>query len=120
MNLFNNREIIGANLTAYIQLNGYTKTSILRLTGIARPSLDSILDNTSQDPVTYHSNIQRIADCLSLPLDYFLKTPTGVPPKQQEPVSSRSKLAQELLDDLDELITVSAFYINEEKMRRSN
>jgi transcriptional regulator with XRE-family HTH domain len=73
MNLFENRKLIGKNLTSYMILNGYSKLSFSKLVGISRPTLYRILNGTSPDPKRYEEQIEIILDVLDLPKDYFLQ-----------------------------------------------
>lgn len=120
MQLYSFKEKIGENLLTFLRLKGYTKSSLSKLTGISRPTINQILEGNSPSPKIYEDQIQKITDSLNLPLEYFLNSPTQKPETWQLPSTQysdrsstlkRSELTQDLLDDLDELLTVAAFYI---------
>ena len=122
MDLFTFKKRIGENLTAYLRLKGYTKTSLYKLTGISRPTLDQIFEGSSPNPTNFNQQLAKITTSLDLPIDYFINAPTEKVENWQLPniqfsdrvsTGERSPLAQELLGDLDELLTVAAFYIRE-------
>jgi predicted transcriptional regulator len=73
MNFFENRKLIGKNLSSYIVLNGYCKSSFSKLVGISRPTLYRILRGESPDPKRYKEQIEIITDVLDLPANYFLE-----------------------------------------------
>lgn len=89
----------------------------MRLTCIPKIDLEKLLSGEVSDPIFYDEQIKQITKCLNLPIDYFLQTPIETQEKWQ--VSNiqfsqgpeRSRLAQELLDDLNQLITIASFYI---------
>ncbi len=120
MKLYSLQQIIGENLLTFLRLNGYTKTSLSKLTGISRPTINQILEGQSPNPNIYEEQLKKITGALKLPLDYFINPPSNKPeiwqlPSTQysdrSPAAKRSDIAQDLLDNLDELLTVAAFYI---------
>lgn len=120
MKLFSLKKSIGENLLHYIRLNGYTKTSFSKLTGISRPTLNQILNGDSPSPNIYEEQMKKITDALGLPLDYFTQLPSHEQEKWLLPAtqysdrfsgSERDALTRELLADLDELLSVAAFYV---------
>lgn len=122
MNLYTFRKQIGKNLMEYLHLNGYTKTSIARKTEISRPTLNQIFEGSSPNATNYNEQIKKITESLNLSPDYFLNPSmdkeekwlmTNVQFSDHSPGYERSELAQELLNDLDELLIVAAFYIKE-------
>jgi len=118
MQLFTHQKTIGKNLKNFILRKGYTKSSFSRLVEISISTLDQIIDGINTNPQLYHEQIKKITKTLNLPYDYFLTTLTQNLEKwqisrQQEIATfpERSKLTQELLEDLDELLIVAAYYI---------
>lgn len=119
MAIYNFQKIIGNNLLTFLKLKGYTKTALAKMTGISRPTLNQILEGRSPNPKIYEEQMQKVADAFSLPVDYFLKAPDIQQEKWQVPstqysdrsTTGRDPLTQELLNDLDELLTVAAYYI---------
>lgn len=78
--------------------------------------LEEILAAKVSDPRYYNEQIQRITNSLNLVDDYFLRKSDDTMNKwflqEQGSVSSdRSELAQELLNDLDDLLLICQFYI---------
>ena len=114
--LFDFQHNIGKNIIYFIELKGYTKSSISRLTGVTKSNLDQLIKGEFSDPFHYEKQITRLTKSLNLPNDYFLKT-IERPEKWQlsniqgTASSQKSLLAQELLEDLDELISIAPFYI---------
>ncbi|MBC9722028.1 MAG: XRE family transcriptional regulator [Lactobacillus sp.] len=115
MDFFYYQDLIARNLIYYIRKNGYTKSSIARLTCIPQNDLEELLTAKVSDPRYYNEQIIKITNSLNLVEDYFLRQPNGKMSKwllqEQSVPSERSELAQELLNDLDELISVCQFYI---------
>lgn len=120
MTLYNLQNIIGENLLIFLRLKGYTKTSLAKMTGISRPTINQILEGKSPNPKIYEEQIQKITDALKLPIDYFINFSDIQHEKWHLPstqysdrstISNRNQLTQDLLSDLDELLTVAAFYI---------
>lgn len=109
------RKEIGQNMIAYIRLKGYTLTSISRLSGISASTLHFIIEGKMTKHDDYHENIIKITESLNLPLTFFLKPPTMNKERWQITTMSsstkRSELTQTLLNDLDELLSIAAFYI---------
>lgn len=111
------QDAIAKNLIYYIRINGYTISSIARLTYITKKDLEKILDAKVSDPCYYNDQIKRITNSLNLVDDYFLRRSDDKMNKwllqEQGSVSSseRSELAQELLNDLEDLISICQFYI---------
>ena len=118
MHLFTSQETIGKSIKEFICNNGYTITSFSRLVNLSKFSLNQIIEGIITNPDIYHEYIKKITEALSLPYDYFLKCRPEKLEKWQvtslngiNQYPERSKIAQELLDDLDELLIVAVFYI---------
>jgi len=120
MELYNYSKIIGENLSMYIRLKGYSKSSFSNLTGISRPTLNQILSGNSRNKKMFEEQISRITEALQLPLDFFLNEPTIEREKWRTPAiqfsdraleGERSYKASELLADLDDLMSLSALYL---------
>ncbi|KQL33471.1 hypothetical protein AN959_17460 [Psychrobacillus sp. FJAT-21963] len=115
------RKKIGKNIISFIRLKGYTITSLSRLTGISASTLHCIVAGEMSKHEIYHNNMVKITESLNLPLNFFLE-PLSME-KERWQISTtkyiltsssstrRSELAQTLLDDLDELLIIAAFYI---------
>lgn len=109
------RKEIGQNMIAYIRLRGYTLTSISRLSGISASTLHFIIEGKMSKHDQYHENMIKITESLNLPLTYFLE-PLNITRERWQITTTfsstkRSELAQTLLNDLDELLSIAAFYI---------
>ena len=59
MTLYNLQNIIGENLLIFLRLNGYTKSSLAKMTGISRPTINQILEGKSPNPKIYEEQIRR-------------------------------------------------------------
>ncbi|MCM3359535.1 hypothetical protein [Psychrobacillus sp. MER TA 171] len=127
MQFFEYRNIIAENLILFISLKGYTKTSFSKKVGISPLELNQIIQGDTTNPMNYEKLICKISASLSLPSDYFLSSYTENVEKWRFSTYhidnvikvDRSELVQTLLNDLEELLTVAAFYITEEKTQRS-
>lgn len=116
LDFFYYQDVIAKNLMYYIRINGYTTSSIARLTCIPKNDLEKIFASKVSDPIFFDGLIQRITESLNLANDYFLQMPIDkmnkwISPEPEPVPSARSDLAQELLNDLDELILICQFYI---------
>lgn len=120
MQLFEYRKLIGENLNTYIRLKGYSKSSFAKLTNISRPTLNQIFSGDSPNPTSYQDQMARITTALELPLDYFLTSPVIPIEKWRTPMiqysdrapkAEREPQVKELLDDLDELMSLAALYL---------
>ncbi|WP_342567769.1 XRE family transcriptional regulator [Psychrobacillus sp. FSL K6-4046] len=109
------RKEIGQNMLSYIRCKGYTLTSISRISGISASTLHFIIEGKMSKHNHYHENMRKITESLNLPLTFFLEPPTMNRERWQITTKSsstkRSELAQTLLNDLDELLSIAAFYI---------
>ncbi|CAN7534553.1 helix-turn-helix domain-containing protein [Rossellomorea sp. LjRoot5] len=120
MRLYHLQSMVGENLLTYLRLKGYTKTALSKMTGISRPTINQILEGKSPNPKIYEEQLGKITEALQLPNDYF-ETFSGfheekwqLPSTQysdRSAISDKSPLTEELLNDLDELLTVAAFYV---------
>ncbi|MGD7024644.1 helix-turn-helix transcriptional regulator [Rossellomorea vietnamensis] len=120
MPLYQLQSIIGENLLKFLRVNGYTKTSLAKMTGISRPTINQIVEGKSPNPKIYEEQIQKITDAFNLPIDYFTyfsdvqQEKWHLPSTQysdRSTFSNRNELTKDLLSDLDELLTVATFYI---------
>jgi len=119
LDLYNHRKDIGKNLSLYIRLKGYSKSSFSRLVDISRPTLNQILSGESPRK-TFKEQITQITQTLNLPLDYFLTKPAfeldrwrtpAVQYSDNAPEGERNLMARELLEDLDQLMSMAALYL---------
>lgn len=114
MRLFEFQDTIGKNIIYFIRLKGYTKSSLSRLSRVSKSDLDLLTTGEFSDPLLYQQTLEMLTSRLNLSYDYFLERPIEKPGKWQlntQAKTERSLVAQELLDDLDELISVIPFYI---------
>ncbi|MCM3359369.1 XRE family transcriptional regulator [Psychrobacillus sp. MER TA 171] len=111
------RKEIGQNMLSYIRCKGYTLTSISRISGISASTLHFMIEGKMSKHDHYHENMIKITESLNLPLTFFLEPPTMNRERWQITTTSsssstkRSELAQTLMDDLDELLSIAVFYI---------
>lgn len=105
-------------MITFICLKGYTLTSVSRLAGISKSTLTEIIEGKMSNNDLYHQNMRKITVSLNLPLTFFVEPPLlrkerwqNSNTKDLSSTAKRSELAQSLLDDLDELLTIAAFYI---------
>ncbi|MBU8757313.1 helix-turn-helix transcriptional regulator [Priestia megaterium] len=120
MNLFQSREEIGKNLTTFIRLKGYSKSSFSKLTGISRPTLNLMLSGSIASSTTFETHIKKITDTLNISRDYFLQKPNITLETWQQPsiqysdraeFRKREEQVQKVLDDLDDLLDIAALYL---------
>lgn len=120
MNLFQERKKIGDNLSTFIRLKGYSKSSFAKLINLSRPTLDKILAGDSTNEKKFEEQIHQIAKSLNLSTDYFLEKPVVIQEKWQQPAMQYSDRAssktrqlhiQQVLEDLDDLLDISAIYL---------
>lgn len=121
MELYDYRKTIGQNLATYIRLKGYSKLSFSKLTNISRPTLDKILLGESPSSKTFEKQMSQIIGILGVPKWEFLTEPIlkskiskNSPVVQYSDRSlgdKRTNYAQELLDDLDQLMGIAALYM---------
>lgn len=121
MEIFNHRETIGKNISTYIRLKGYSKSSFSKLTEISRPTLNQLLSGDSPSPKTFEDQINRITGVLELPIDYFLNEPVISSERWRAPMIHHSDrapngdrdnvLAKQLLNDLDDLMSIASLYL---------
>lgn len=116
MRLLDFQHIIGKNINYFIELKGYTKSSLSRLTNIKKTDLDQLIKGEFSNPDFYSKQVNRLTKSLNLPDDYFLNKPIERLEKwqlsnTQSASPERSPLAQELLEDLDQLISIAPFYL---------
>jgi transcriptional regulator with XRE-family HTH domain len=118
--LFEFRKVIGENLLTYIRLNGYSKLSFSKLTGVSRPTLDKILAGESTNSKIFEEQIEGITSKLNLSKDYFLQEKIIQSNEWQTPsiqysdrgsTNDRSSLAKKILEDLDDLLDIAPFYL---------
>jgi len=120
MELYQYRKIIGENLSRYIRIKGYSKSSFAKLSGVSRPTLNQILLGESPNARVFQEQISRIAENLKLSAGYFLNEPAiqnndwGAPSVQfsdQTSGDDRDPKATELLQSLEDLMDIAALYL---------
>lgn len=105
-------------MKSFIRLKGYTLTSFSRLVGISKSTLNEIIEGKISNYDLYLHNMGKITESLNLPLTFFEEPPSLKKERWQvsntkdcSSTTMRSELAQNLLDDLDELLSIASFYI---------
>lgn len=119
INYFEHQKTIANNLITFIRMNGYSKLSLSKLTGISRPTIDQILKSESPNQTTYNSQITKINETFGLKEDYFLTAqPISFTPtlpayafSDHGADSERSQKVKELLDGLDNVLDIYSMYV---------
>lgn len=67
--IYDNRHKIGVNLLDFIKDNGYTKSSVSKLTGISRPTIDKLIKGEIDNNTTLKSHIDKIVMTFNINLE---------------------------------------------------
>lgn len=70
--IYDNRYKIGSNLLDFIKDNGYTKSSISKLTGISRPTIDKLIKGEIDNNTTLKSHIDKIVTTFNIDLEQLI------------------------------------------------
>ncbi|MEX2462559.1 MAG: hypothetical protein WD469_14895 [Paenibacillaceae bacterium] len=73
---FENQDLILKRIIALMRLNGHSRMSMCKITGISRPYIDLILNANFPNPTIYNDQINKIKESFNLNDDYFLKEQT--------------------------------------------
>ncbi|MDO3411325.1 helix-turn-helix domain-containing protein [Saccharibacillus sp. CPCC 101409] len=119
INYFEYQDSIAKNLLDFIRLNGYSKLSFSKLTGISRPTIDRILRAESPNPTVYNDQIDRINTAFNLNEKYFLTAQTSAFYSSAPAYAfsdhgtqvERSWQAGELLDGLDNMLDIFSMHM---------
>ena len=71
--IYDNRYKIGENLLNFIKDNGYTKSSISKLTGISRPTFDKLIKGEIDNNTTLKSHIDKIVMAFNITIEQLIK-----------------------------------------------
>jgi predicted XRE-type DNA-binding protein len=71
--IYDNRYKIGENLLSFIKDNGYTKSSISKLTGISRPTFDKLIKGEIDNNTTLKSHIDKIVIAFNITVEQLIK-----------------------------------------------
>ena len=71
--IYDNRYKIGENLLNFIKDNGYTKSSISKLTGISRPTFDKLIKGEIDNNTTLKSHIDKIVTTFNITVEQLIK-----------------------------------------------
>lgn len=111
-NYYENQDTIAKNLIAFMREKGYSRLTLSKLSGIDRTEINQILSSRNGDESVYSSQMKQINQTFGLPDGYLLTSiqidtfsPTAIVNNE------RSELAQELFDDLENLLDVYSMYI---------
>lgn len=112
VNYIDHQETIAKNMVSYMREKGYSRLSLSKLSGIARPEIDRILSTQNTDEYVYSAQIMQIKHKLNLTDDYIL-TATEIDLLPSPPIvdEGRSELAQEMLDGLDQILDIYSIYL---------
>lgn len=70
--IYDNRYKIGSNLLDFIKDNGYTKSSVSKLTGISRPTIDKLIKGEIDSNTTLKSHIDKIVTTFNIDLEQLI------------------------------------------------
>ncbi|AWI07197.1 helix-turn-helix domain-containing protein [Clostridium drakei] len=70
--IYDNRYKIGSNLLNFIKDNGYTKSSVSKLTGISRPTIDKLIKGEIDNNTTLKSHIDKIVTTFNIDLEQLI------------------------------------------------
>ena len=71
--IYDNRYKIGENLLNFIKDNGYTKSSISKLTGVSRPTFDKLIKGEIDNNTTLKSHIDKIVMAFNITVEQLIK-----------------------------------------------
>lgn len=112
VNYFDHQETIAKNMVLFMREKGYSRSSLSKLSGIARPEIDQILSTQNIDEYVYVAQIVQIKQKFGLTDDYIL-SPTQLNLLPPPPIvdEGRSELAQEMLDGLDHILDIYSMHL---------
>ncbi|WP_322902798.1 helix-turn-helix domain-containing protein [Paenibacillus campi] len=118
-NFFAQKDSIAQNLLNFIRVNGYSKLSFSKITGISRPTVDQILKAESPSPVIYNAQINKITAALNVSEDFFLTKPSLLTTSSTSAYAfsdhaqhlNRSQEAKQLLERLDNMLDIYSMYV---------
>ncbi|NMM64638.1 helix-turn-helix transcriptional regulator [Clostridium sp. P21] len=70
--IYDNRYKIGSNLLDFIKDNGYTKSSISKLTGISRAIIDKLIKGEIDNNTTLKSHIDKIVTTFNIDIEQLI------------------------------------------------
>lgn len=119
INFFEYQKVIASNLVTFIRLNGYSKLSLSKLTGISRLMIDQILKGESPSQTMYNNQIAQINQTFHLPDQYFIVSQSlqTLPDSHTYAYSDRgmglekNEQAKELLTGLDNTLDIYSMYV---------
>ena len=115
--IYDNRYKIGSNLLDFIKDNGYTKSSISKLTGISRPTIDKLIKGEIDNNTTLKSHIDKIVTTFNIDLEQLINykhlelensdrmVASNNSPEEYE-VSDKAKKMFDFLNDIVDLYEV--------------
>lgn len=118
--LYNNKKLVGNNISKLIKREGYTKSSFAKKTGISRPTLNKILDGDIPSSTTLESHINKIIEILNIDIEALLQnnyaevqknTLNAVYHDNAPQNYQRSDSVNEKLDLLDGILDLCEIYI---------
>lgn len=115
--IYDNRYKIGSNLLDFIKDNGYTKSSISKLTGISRPTIDKLIKGEIDNNTTLKTHIDKIVTTFNIDVEQLINykhldventdrmVASDNSPEEYE-VSDKTKKMFDLLNDIVDLYEV--------------
>ena len=70
--LFDNRKSIGPKLLEIMKSKGHTKVSFSKLTGISRPTLNSLFKGETDSKTTFTTHITKIIETVNITLEEII------------------------------------------------
>lgn len=117
--IYNNKKLIGSNISRLIKKEGYTKSSFAKRTGISRPTLNKILEGDIPSSTTLENHINKILEVLNIDIQTLLcNNYTHAQPNTLNTVYydnapqdyERSVIVNEKLDLLDGILDLCEIY----------
>lgn len=115
--IYENRYKIGENLRNFIKNNGYTKSSVSKLTGISRPTIDKLIKGEIDNNTTLKNHIDKIIITFNITLEQLISyeyvesenneamVASNNAPEEHE-ISDKAKQMFKLLEDVVDLYEV--------------
>lgn len=70
--IYDNRYKIGTNLLQFIKDNGYTKSSVSKLTGLSRPTIDKLIKGEIDNNTNLKKHVDKIITTFNIKLEELI------------------------------------------------
>ncbi|AYD39639.1 XRE family transcriptional regulator [Clostridium fermenticellae] len=116
--IYDNRYKIGANLLQFIKDNGYTKSSLSKLTGISRPTIDKLIKGEIDNNTNLKKHVDKIITTFNIKLEELVDYKHTESDNNREVVASNnapeeyelSDKAKRMFGFLDDIIDLYEVY----------